>query len=52
MQRIKLKVTEYKKQQLIQLAEKAANTTVIGKYYKGCELTKYRENNQTVLNIK
>ena len=35
MQTIKLKVNEHKKQQLIQLAEKAANTTVIGTYYKG-----------------
>jgi hypothetical protein len=49
MQRIRLKYTEDKKQQLILLAQHSANTVVVGEYYKGCELVKYTNGKETKL---
>ena len=44
--------SEKRKQDIIQVAEKAAKTTVIGKYYKGCSLVKYNYENHAILSIK
>jgi len=49
MQRIVLKYTEAKKQQLIQLANHSTNTIVKGEYYEGCNLIKYVYDAQTIL---
>ena len=44
--------SEQRKKDIIQVAEKAAKTTVIGKYYKGCSLVKYNYENHAILSIK
>jgi len=50
--RVFLKVSEKRKQDLIELAKYSRSIEVQGEYYKGCELIKHIEKNKTVLEIR